>query len=148
MKIRGDLLDRSDRDVVGEEGVQAAEEAAGLDRVLGAEVGDLTEGVDSGVGSRGRDEPDGVAEDLRQSPLNLTLASAAVGLNLPTRELAPAVFDQELKVSRRGGWLRAARWSCRHSLHPTNEPGTRPVAGGASGQERAFQGEMEPCPCC
>jgi len=97
-------------DLLGQQPVEAADEALGRDHHRQIEVGHLAGGVDAGVGpSRADDGRLEAASHDGQRPLELALHRAPVALALPAAEAAAEVGHGELYPVRHRGYPRMGR---------------------------------------
>lgn len=99
VKVAGHVPHAADRDVVGEDRVEAGEQTPRGESRGGLEAGDLSQGVHARVGPAGGDDPDVLPGDLGDSSLDFPHRGARVGLDLPACEVPARVFDQQLNVA-------------------------------------------------
>lgn len=136
----GRVLDLPDREVGGEERVEAAAEASGRERRRRCEARDLPERVDPRVGARGRDDLRLFARDLGDRPLELAHHGPRLRLDLRASEAGPVVLEGQLEraaaggggvVERgRGGGLGPRRWLAHAcSLAAPSAPCTQVAPG-------------------
>ncbi len=84
VEVFGNLLDGEDADARGKGAVKGAMEVGGGDGYAEGEGGDLSEGVDAGIGAAGALRKDGVSGDVVDCPRESALDGGEVGLDLPT----------------------------------------------------------------
>jgi hypothetical protein len=76
VEVFGNLLDGEDADARGKGAVKGAMEVGGGDGYAEGEGGDLSEGVDAGIGAAGALRKDGVSGDVVDCPRESALDGA------------------------------------------------------------------------
>ena len=105
VEVVGDGLDVLHGDAFGEEVVESAQPAALGQLAGGLEGGDLSEGVDAGVGASGEGDLSGLAGELNDSLLERALDGGQVGLPLGAGEGCAVVVQEEGEsAGRLAGW--------------------------------------------
>ncbi len=84
VKIRRNLVGLEDPDVSGQPVIQRPLDGESGEVALGLEVGNLPEGMDSGVGPACADQGRAEPRELLESLLKVSLNSWAIGLDLPS----------------------------------------------------------------
>ena len=102
MKIGVNVPGADDGNFLGDATADGPDEIVGGDVLIGFEVGDLSQGVDPGIGPSGADEGDGVLEDAASGVSDGFLDGRLARLGLPAVEGAAVVSDDELNGAPHG----------------------------------------------
>jgi len=93
------LLNIVDPDILGEEAIEGSSKCPGIKLAMGLEIDDLSQGVNSRIGSARGNQSHPFPRDLRQLLLHDSLNSPHIGLNLPAVIRSSIIFDGQFYAS-------------------------------------------------
>lgn len=127
VKLGGHLAHAAHDDVGREERVEAEVQPLEREVAPDRDAGHLPQRVHARVGAARAGDPRRRAQQLAQRALDLALRRAAVGLQLPAREVGPRVLDHQLQMPRRRGRVGAVS---EFGHGPSLAPGVGPEPPG------------------
>jgi len=98
VEVFGDCFNGEDTDACRESAVKRAVKIGGRDRNSEGEGGDLSEGVDAGIGAAGALREDSLAGDAMDCACEGSLNGGEIGLDLPSVVGSSVVGEGELPV--------------------------------------------------